>query len=382
MRLSRTQFSTIAVIAGLLVAAGFCSHVAVAAPQDSMPPQSEARQSEAQQSEAQQSNAAEANTDRDLDDLSDDPDNTDASDSIRSAVDRIAAKTKYQFRYDLKEQQKLFWKVEHVTTTKTQIAGTTEEASARVETLSSWEVGDVNKTSGEMAFQNTITAIKAWKKIGDQDPTLFDSRVSSSPPDEYAGIAENLGKPRSRITIDPAGTVLDRQSDFVSTDFSTGDITIPLPTKKVPVGYRWNVPTEFESTNEYGAAVQLKARTCYEFFKVKQGNAYVSFRTEVLTPIESEKTRSKILQKLVRGWIVWNFDKGLPIQKRVQWDEKVQGYDGADSYLKYVGRMSIKLVDSDEHQAAEKELTYTSLVPLKVTPIKLRRSNERPELRR
>lgn len=305
-----------------------------------------------------------------------------ASDSIRSAIDRIAAKAKYEFRYDLKEQQKLFWKVEHVTTTKTQIAGTTEEASARVETLSSWEVGDVNSSSGEMVFKNTITAIKAWKKIGDEEPTLYDSRVSKNPPDEYAAIASNLGNPRSRITINPAGAVLDRQSDFVSTDFSTGDITIPLPTKKVSVGYRWNVPTEFESTNEFGAAVQLKARTCYEFFKVKQGNAYVSFRTEVLTPIESEKTRSKILQKLVRGWIVWNFDKGLPIQKRVQWDEKVQGYDGADSYLKYVGRMSIKLVDSDEHQAAEKELTYTSLTPLKIAPIKLRRSNERPELRR
>ena len=305
-----------------------------------------------------------------------------ASDSISSAVERIAAKAKYQFKYDLKEQQKLFWKVEHVTTTKTQIAGTTEEASARVETLSSWEVRDVNRATGEMIFNNTITAIKAWKKVGDEEPTLYDSRVSKSAPDEYAGIANSLGKPRSRITINAAGGVLDRQSEFVSTDFSTGNITIPLPTKKVPVGYRWNIPTEFESTNEFGAAVQLKARTCYEFLKVKQGNAYISFRTEVLTPIESEKTRSKILQKLVRGYIVWDFEKGLPIQKRTQWDEKVQGYDGADSYLKYVGRMSIKLVQSDEHQAAEKELTYTSLTPLKIAPVNLRRSNERPQLRR
>lgn len=310
------------------------------------------------------------------------PQDSTASDSINTAVDRIAAKAKYEFKYDLKERQKLFWKVEHVTTTKTQIAGTTEEASARVETLSSWEVGDVNKSSGEMVFQNTITAIKAWKKVGQEEATLYDSRVSKNAPDEYVAIANGLGKTRSRITISPDGSVLDRQSDFVSTDFSTGDITVPLPTKKVPVGYGWNVPTEFESTNEFGAAVQLKARTCYEFLKVKNGNGYISFRTEVLTPIESEKTKSKILQKLVRGYIVWNFEKGLPVQKRTEWDEKVQGYDGADSYLKYVGRMSIKLVDSDEHKEAEKELTYTSLTPLKIAPIKLRKSNERPELRR
>ena len=310
------------------------------------------------------------------------PQESAADDSISSAVDRLAAKAKYEFKYDLKEKQKLFWKVEHVTTTKTQIAGTTEEASARVETLSSWEVGDVNQASGDMVFHNTITAIKAWKRVGEEEATLYDSRVSKTTPDEYVGIANSLGKPRSRITIAPNGTVLDRQSDFVSTDFSTGDITIPLPTKKVSVGYRWNVPMEFESTNEFGAAVRLKARRCYQFEKVKQGNGYVSFRTEVLTPIESEKTRSKILQKMVRGYIVWNFEKGLPVQKRTHWDEKVQGYDGADSFLKYVGRMSIKLVDSREHVEAEKELTYTSLKPLKIAPIKLRRSNERPELRR
>ena len=310
------------------------------------------------------------------------PQESSASDSISSAVDRIASKAKYEFKYDLKEKQKLFWKVEHITTTKTQIAGTTEEASARVETLSSWEVDDVNQSSGEMVFQNTITAINAWKKVGEEDPMLYDSRVNKDAPDEYYAIAKSLGKPRSRITIKPNGEVLDRQSEFISTDFSTGNITIPLPRKKVPVGYRWNVPTEFESTNEFGAAVQLKARTCYEFDKVKSGNAYIQFRTEVLTPIESEKTRSKILQKMVRGYIVWNFDKGLPVQKLTTWDEKVQGYDGADSFLKYVGKMSIKLVDSDEHEEAEKELTYTSLTPLKVAPIKLRRSNERPDLRR
>ena len=307
---------------------------------------------------------------------------TTASDSIGSVVDRIAAKAKYEFEYGLKEQQKLFWKVEHVTTTQTQIAGTSEDASARIETLSSWEVSDVNKTTGDMVFNNTITAIKSWKRIGEEDPVIYDSRTDKTPPDEYVGVANSLGKQRSRIMIRPNGEVLHRQSEFVSTDFSTGDITVPLPRKKVSVGYKWEVPTEFESVNEFGAAVTLKARTCYEFLKVKSGNAYISFRTEVLTPIESEKTRSKILQKLTRGYIVWNFEKGLPVQKRTEWDEKVQGYDGADSYLKYVGRMSIKLVDSAEHEEAEKELTFTSLTPLKIAPVKLRRSNERPELRR
>lgn len=308
-----------------------------------------------------------------------------ATTAAENVAGRFASKATYDLRYKLQQGQQLSWKVEHVTTTKTQISGTTEEASARVETLSSWNVKDVNTSTGDMVFINAIDAIKAWKKVGEEEPTTYDSRVSKVAPDEYAGIAESFGEQRSRITIAPDGQILDRQSEHVSTDFSTGDVTVPLPPNPIAVGYQWNIPMTFQSSNEHGAHVNLKARRCYELLKVKKGNAYLSFRTEVLTPIKSHKVRSKILQKLIRGYIVWDIARGLPIQKRVEWDEKVQGYNGADSFLKYVGRMSVKLVDSSElEEVAEvkRQQTFTALQPLKIAPVKLRMKNERPELRR
>lgn len=304
------------------------------------------------------------------------------ADSADDVARRLAAKAQYEFKYQLNADEQVFWKVEHVTTTKTQISGTTEEASARVETLSTWNVVDVNPSSGDMVFTNSIDAIKSWRRVGDEKPSLYDSRNAKTPPDEYADVAKTFGQPRSRITISPTGEVLDRQSDHMATDFSTGQITVPLPGKKVSPGYRWDEPLTFQSSNENGANVQLKARRLYEFLKVKNGKAYISYRTEVLTPIESSTVRSKILQKLINGFIVWDLKRGLPVQRTVLWDETVQGYDGADSFLKYVGRMTVNLIDRSEIEAVKREQTYTALEPIKVAPVKLRLINERPEMRR
>ena len=80
-----------------------------------------------------------------------------------AAADRIAdslgSRATYDLRYRLEEGRTLSWKVEHVTTTKTQIGGTTEEASARVETLSTWKVKDVNKSNGQMVFTLSLIHI-------------------------------------------------------------------------------------------------------------------------------------------------------------------------------------------------------------------------------
>ena len=61
-----------------------------------------------------------------------------------------------------------------------------------------------------MVFTNSIDAVKAWKKVGEEEPATYDSRTAVTAPDEYADLAETLGEQRSRITIEPDGEVLDR----------------------------------------------------------------------------------------------------------------------------------------------------------------------------
>ena len=99
-------------------------------------------------------------------------------------------------------------------------------------------------------------------------------------------------------------------------------------------------------------------RINYKLNKVKGKYAYVSFKTQVLTPIESEKVRSQILQQLTNGYAVFDLNQGKMIRKEVEWSEKVQGYEGPDSFLEYNGKMTEKFVTHDV--SPEEEVVSTS----------------------
>ena len=92
--------------------------------------------------------------------------------------------------------------------------------------------------------------------------------------------------------------------------------------------------------------MQLKARINYELTKVVDGQAYISFRTEILTPVENDQIRSQLLQKLSKGYAAFDIAKGRLSKKEIEWNEKVQEFSGPDSLLHYVGKMTERLVAS------------------------------------
>jgi hypothetical protein len=262
----------------------------------------------------------------------------------------MASKQAYLLAYKLKADETVRWTVEHVASTKTQMAGETEETSSRSVSVKAWKVSNVDAT-GTMTFVHSIEAVDMWQKIGESDPVSYNSRTDKNAPSEYRGIADKLGKPLAVIAITPNGNITDRQSNIEGAKFGVGDVTIPLPEKAIPVGQKWNIPTTLAATDSDGRSHQLKARIAYELLKVKDGNAYIAFRTEVLTPVESQKIKSQIMQQMTKGFVVFDIAAGRPIRKEVEWDEKVQGYEGPDSFLQYLGRMTEKLVIDDGSSA-------------------------------
>ncbi len=269
-----------------------------------------------------------------------------AADRIERATQNMASKQTYLLAYKLKADETVRWTVEHVASTKTQMAGETEETSSRSVSVKAWKVSNVD-AAGKMTFVHSIEAVDMWQQIGDSDPVSYNSRTDKNAPAEYRGIADKLGKPLAVIAITSNGNIIDRQSNIEGAKFGVGDVTIPLPEKAIAVGQKWNIPTSLAATDEDGRANQLNARISYELMKVKDGNAYISFRTEVLTPIESQKIKSQIMQQMTKGFVVFDIAAGRPIRKEVEWDEKVQGYEGPDSFLQYLGRMTEKLVTDD-----------------------------------
>lgn len=264
-----------------------------------------------------------------------------------AVANRLNQKQLYEIKYKLKPGDQIDWVVEHVVSTKVQMAGSTEESSSRSETKKRWVVRNIDSL-GNITFVHSITGIKMWQKIGEDEPVAYDSARDEDVPEEYEGVANKVGKTLAVFSIKPDGEIVDRQSDLQESSFGTGEVTIPLPKKPVAVGYRWNVPSILNATDETGTARKLKARLLYELSKVEGQNAFIKFRTEVLTPIKSEKIKSTIMQQMTDGFIVFDMKLGRPTLKRVEWDEKAQGFEGADSLLTYVGRMSEKIIVADK----------------------------------
>lgn len=302
------------------------------------------------------------------------------ADSITRATRNANSKQKYKLAYEMKKGENLRWTVEHVASTKTQIAGDSEETSSRSRSTKLWKVSSVD-TQGNMTFVHSVETVKMWQQIGDDEPVTYDSSKDKNAPMEYESVPEKIGKPLAVITISPDGQVMDRKTSLPQARFGVGDITTPLPKESVGIGHKWYVPSTLSAKDEEGRTLQLKTRIHYELSKVKLPNAFISFRTEVLTPVQSEKVRSQIMQQLTKGYVVFDIQRGLPIHKEVEWDEKVQGYEGPDSYLNYVGKLTEKFVagnrpsklapvgQSSDSKAAAKTSSKVNIKPRDGQPI-------------
>ena len=304
-----------------------------------------------------------------------------ATERIQRATNKINQKQRYKLAYKLEKDEEIRWIVEHIVSTKFQMAGELEESSSRSETTKVWKVANVD-TLGNMTFVHELEAINMWQKVGETEPVAYNSKTDKTIPDEYKSVAENVGKPLVVFSIAPNGKILDRKSNLRQDNFGAGGVTIPLPEEAIPVGFNWNVPTVLEATDDQGQNKKLKARILYELASVKGEHAYIKFRTEVLTPVTSEKIKSTIMQQMTKGYLVFDMKRGRPILKQVEWDEKAQGFEGPDSFLKYVGRMSEKLADD----SAAGQTGSSGLAPLKTDtatkPVELKTREGKPVMRK
>lgn len=267
-----------------------------------------------------------------------------ATDQINKATKHLNSKQKFKLEYKMTKGQEIRWSVEHVASTKAHIAGDKEETSSRTKSTKFWNVSSVD-TIGNMTFVHSIESVDMWQQVGEAEPITYNSDTDKDAPVEFESVVEKIGKPLAVIRVSPSGQVVDRKSSLEQARFGVGDITIPLPADSIGIGHKWYVPSTLSAKDEDGRTQQLKTRLHYELARVKLPNAYISFRTEVLTPIQSEKIKSQIMQQMTKGYIVFDIERGLPIHKEIEWDEKVQGYEGPDSLLNYVGKMTEKLID-------------------------------------
>ena len=84
------------------------------------------------------------------------------------------------------------------------------------------------------------------------------------------------------------------------------------------------------------------------------------------------------MQQMTDCYIVFDMERGYPILRRVEWDEKAQGFQGADSLLTYVGRATEKLKVTRAQANKQVGSKLSPLVAQRAKKVELRTRDAKP----
>jgi hypothetical protein len=256
-----------------------------------------------------------------------------------------SAEQAYLIRYKLQAGERIVSKVAHQSETQTTIAGVSEDSKARTSSVKLWEVSSVD-ISGNMTFVYSIDKVQMSQSVG-EDSYEYDSESDPEAPDIFAGVAKHVGIPLATITIDARGELVKRDRDFRIPQLGIGELTIPLPSEAVAIGAQWHVPRELRLKTDSGKYKLVKVRELYRLEKVSAGIATISMQTQPLTPVVDPALEAQLLQQLSKGTIKFDLDNGRLVSKRLDWSEKVFGFKGPDSAMRYDASWQEELLPSN-----------------------------------
>ena len=257
---------------------------------------------------------------------------------------------KYLLRYQLNAGQNLHYEVTHVAKTKTRIRGAEELSQVHTVSQRHWEVAAANDS--EMTFNHVVDAVEMTQQQGDAKEIRWNSESGEKPPALFKRVSDQIGATISTITISPLGTETKRENNIGSTaSLGMGTLAIAFPEKSIAVGESWSLPREVKARTENGEIKVIKIRELYTLNKVKTGVATLAVRSQPLTPLNEESLRAQVVQQMSNGEIRFDLDNGYMLSKRLDWDETIVGFQGANSLMEYRARFSERLVDGVQRTA-------------------------------
>jgi hypothetical protein len=265
--------------------------------------------------------------------------------SALEEVKRELTDRTYYLRYRFQPGETVRWKVVHLVTVETKIQGVVETAKTRSISTKSWQVTDVD-AQGQITLVHTVEEVNMWQAVSGRPELTYNSRSGEEPPAEYKHVAESVGVPLATITIAPNGKVVDRQNARAQFNPGIGELTIPFPTQAIKIGQTWATEGELSVRQADNQVKRIKTRQLYRLEKVETGVATISMKTQLLTPINDPKVQSQLVQRIKQGEIQFDIDAGRIISQQMDVDETVIGFNGTDSLMKYLSRLSEETVKS------------------------------------
>jgi hypothetical protein len=259
----------------------------------------------------------------------------------------------YTLRYKAATSDEIRWRVVHVVTVDTKIKGVAQTAKTRSVSSKLWKVTGVDG-QGNITFAHIIEDVDMWQSVTGRDDVTFNSRTDKAPPAGYEHVAESLQGPLAKVTITPQGMISKREDARPQFNPGIGELTIPLPAPAVKVGAKWRLPEELQVRLSDGRVQPIKVQQVYTLEAVEGSLAKITIETQVLTPVEDPKVQSQLIQRLTRGEAVFDINAGRLVSKKMDLDETVLGFEGAESSMHYLARFTETLQDGAETEVAEK----------------------------
>ena len=252
------------------------------------------------------------------------------------------AAQEYELVYKLTPGEEIRTQVVHLVTVESKIKGFTQTAKTRSVSTRLWKIVGVD-AKGNITLDNSVEAVDMWQSHTDDKgakEVSYNSQKDAMPPPIYEAVAKTVGVTLATITIDPAGKIIDRRSNQPNFNPGIGELTVPLPGKKVKIGNTWFTPEVIPLRTDDGMLKRIETRQVYKLEKVELGVATISVVTQVLTPVSDPKLESQLVQRLQKGTIKFDVDAGRLIHKQMDLDESVLGFAGADSSMQYLARLT------------------------------------------
>lgn len=272
---------------------------------------------------------------------------------IKRFSQRKVDNQKYVLAYKFKKGDVLRWQHDHQTQVETRFGTASSKTSTRARPDYTWTVKNVD-TRGSIRFDIQMERIKVLEQNGDAEQIHYDSDKDEKAPASCIPYKERLGRVCSTYSISPCGQVVDSKSYYNQVKVGgVGDNpVVRFPDKPIAVGHKWDVSNSVRAKDEFGAMQQVELRIRYELHKVVDGLAHITFKTTSLNPHIDETVRSQIVTHMTRGFVVFDIAQGKITNREIRWDERVIGYQGAESYMHYTAFHTEALVKEEAKVAA------------------------------
>lgn len=257
----------------------------------------------------------------------------------------------YTLRYRFKPGQTLRWEVEHRAKVRSTVQGTTQTAETISTSVKIWKV-DAVEADANAVITYSVERVDMTQKFDGRQDIHYSSESDTAPPPGFEQVAKAVGKPLAKLTIDPRGTVVSREEDYVQAAPQQENVTLPLPDSAVAVGEEWTMPADIIVNLTGGGTKKIKARQLYRLESVDDGVATLHLETQVLSPIHDPQIESQLVQSKASGTVRFDIAAGRIVSQQSDIDEHVHGFQGPGSSMHYITRFTEKLLPEASQAAA------------------------------